>query len=124
MVDRTRSAREELYRQVEELDRVAATARSTGESLTGLAGRLEPWTPLLDGERNLNGVADSLVETISSGIRASLSADIRNFSQGLRSLASTAENAFASVRFDELSRSRRETNAAGAGSGNFDSAGS
>ena len=117
IVDRSRAAREELYRQVEDLDRVAASARTTGESLSDLAGRLEPWTPLLNGERNLPTVADGLVETVSSGIRASLAADIKSFSQGLRSLASTAENAFASVRIDELARARRE--AAPAGSGNF-----
>lgn len=120
IVDRSRTAREELFRQVEDLDRVAATARSTGDSLSDLAGRLEPWTPLLNGERNLPAVADSLVETISGGIRASLAADIRNFSQGLRSLASTAENAFSSVRIDELVRVRHEGQAAHAGSGNFE----
>ena len=117
LVDRTRSAREELYRQVEDLDRVASTARSTGESLSQLAGRLEPWTPLLNGESNLSGVADTLVETISRGIRASLASDIRHFSQGLRTLASTAESAFSSVRLDELARGRRETPA---GSGNLE----
>jgi predicted nucleic acid-binding Zn-ribbon protein len=116
LVDRTRSTREELYRQVEDLDRVAATARSTGECLSSLAGRLAPWTPLLDGERNLNGVAETLIETVSGGIRASLEADIRTFSQGLRSLASTAENAFSSVRIDDLARARREP----AGTGNFE----
>jgi hypothetical protein len=120
LVDRTRTAREELYRQVEDLDRVATTARATGDGLSNLAGRLEPWTPLLNGERNLNGVADTLVETISGGIRASLEADIKNFSQGLRSLASTAENAFSSVRIDELARVRRDAAASPAGSGNFE----
>lgn len=120
LVDRSRAAREDLYRQVEELDRVAASARSTGESLTDLAGRLEPWTPLLNGERSLPAVADSLVETVSSGIRASLAADIKSFSQGLRTLASTAESSFASVRIDDLARARRE--AASAGSGNFEPA--
>lgn len=117
IVDRSRAAREELYRQVEDLDRVAASARTTGENLSDLAGRLAPWTPLLNGERNLPAVADSLVETVSSGIRASLAADIKSFSQGLRSLASTAESAFSSVRIDELARARRE--ASPAGSGNF-----
>lgn len=96
-LDRDLTSFVDAARSVE--SRTSAVRALQGE-LDALLTRLGPWESMV--RRDIQP-ASHVMETISTTVRRSLAEEMKGFSSALRSLASRAETAFATGRFDEFS---------------------